>query len=269
MSWRLPPLNALRAFEAAGRHVSFTRAGEELHVTPGAVSRQIKLLEQILGMNLFDRSNRELRLTEGGKQYLTTLSEMFERLDKTTKRLLDTQREQQLHIYCSMTFTLRWLVPRLGSFHALYPKRDIAFAERDRFRGMRDMKQVGGATDISGIDMADLEIHVIDHGERPGARRIAAAEISVHVALAETGILQRPFGDFGVQLRHCLVGGLSCRVFEGPDDIGARKFRHRARVSSLPCLIVAERTASANPLGCLSVSATREAYPVRPRFIRA
>jgi LysR family transcriptional regulator, glycine cleavage system transcriptional activator len=125
MSWRLPPLNALRAFEAAGRHISFTRAGKELHVTPGAVSRQIKFLEESLGISLFDRTNRELRLTEAGKQYLITLSELFERLDKTTKRLLDTQREQQLHIYCSMTFTLRWLVPRLTSFHALYPKRDI------------------------------------------------------------------------------------------------------------------------------------------------
>lgn len=125
MSWRLPPLNALRTFEAAARHVSFTRAGEELHVTAGAVSRQVKALEEALGINLFDRTGRELRLTKGGQTYLITLSDLFERLDKATKQLCDAKREQQLHVYCSMTFTLRWLVPRLSSYHTLYPKRGI------------------------------------------------------------------------------------------------------------------------------------------------
>ncbi len=125
MGWRLPPLNALKAAEAAGRHMSFTRAADELHVTPGAISRQVKLLEDFLGTTVFERKNRELRLLEEGKAYLKSLSEIFERLDTTTRRFQHTRRAQPLHIHCSMTFTLRWLVPRLTSFHASHPTREI------------------------------------------------------------------------------------------------------------------------------------------------
>ena len=75
MAWRFPPLNSLRAFEAAGRCQSFTLAAEELHVTPGAVSRQIKALEEKLGVSLFARNNREVRLTPDSKQYLECLTE--------------------------------------------------------------------------------------------------------------------------------------------------------------------------------------------------
>lgn len=125
MGWRLPPLNALKAVEAAGRNMSFTRAAEELHVTPGAISRQVKLLEDFLGTTVFERKNRELRLLAEGEAYLKSLTEIFERLDATTRRFQDTRRARPLHIHCSMTFTLRWLVPRLTSFHASHPIREI------------------------------------------------------------------------------------------------------------------------------------------------
>ena len=125
MAWRLPPLNALKAVEAAGRHMSFTRAAEELHVTPGAISRQVRLLEDFLGTTVFERQNRELRLLDEGKAYLKSLSEIFERLDTTTRRFQHTRRARPLHIHCSMTFTLRWLVPRLTAFHASHPMREI------------------------------------------------------------------------------------------------------------------------------------------------
>jgi len=86
MAWRLPPLNALRAFEAAGRHVSFTRAAEELRVTPGAVSRQIKLLEGFLGVALFERGNRELKISEAGQAYAAALNGIFEQMHGATSR---------------------------------------------------------------------------------------------------------------------------------------------------------------------------------------
>src|SRR5258708_27574015 len=93
MGWQLPPLNALRAFEAAGRLSSFTLAAEELHVTPGAVSRQIKLLEATLGIPLFIRNNREVRLTPATAPYLNSLTESFRRMDAATGSLRDARRD--------------------------------------------------------------------------------------------------------------------------------------------------------------------------------
>jgi LysR family glycine cleavage system transcriptional activator len=122
---RLPPLNALRAFEAAGRHVSFTKAAEELFVTPGAISRQIKLLEEVLGMELFERTNRDLRISDETREYVVALGEAFHRINQATNRLLVAHRARSLRILCPMTFTLRWLMPRLPLFHQIYPTREI------------------------------------------------------------------------------------------------------------------------------------------------
>src|SRR3990172_9453590 len=97
MSRRLPPLNALRAFECAGRHLSFTRAAYELCVTPGAVSRQIKLLEEFLDIQLFERHNREIRLTLTGQDYLTALTDTFARMDAATRRLTESRRDRPLN----------------------------------------------------------------------------------------------------------------------------------------------------------------------------
>lgn len=125
MSKRLPPLNALRALEAAGRHVSFTKAAEELFVTPGAISRQIKLLEDVLGLELFERTNRDLRIPDETREYAIALGDAFDQINRATKRLLTAHRARSLRIHCPMTFTLRWLMPRLPLFHRLYPTREI------------------------------------------------------------------------------------------------------------------------------------------------
>lgn len=122
-----PPLNPLRTFEAAGRHLNFSAAAEELHVTPGAVSRQIKVLEDFLGLALFQRGHREVRLTEAGETYLTALIDVFGRIDAATRRLTERRRGRSLHIWCSMTFAMRWLVPRLPAFHRANPDRDVLF----------------------------------------------------------------------------------------------------------------------------------------------
>ncbi|WP_298688586.1 LysR substrate-binding domain-containing protein [uncultured Sphingomonas sp.] len=125
MAPRLPPLNAVRAFESAGRNQSFTLAADELHVTSGAISRQIHTLEDHLGFELFRRSHREVRLTPEAAAYLETVSDALERIERGTSRLVDARKQRLLHIHNSITFTLRWLVPRLSGFHAAYPKTEI------------------------------------------------------------------------------------------------------------------------------------------------
>jgi LysR family glycine cleavage system transcriptional activator len=125
MAWQLPPLNALRAFEAAGRLSSFTLAAEELHVTPGAVSRQIKLLEETLGIPLFIRNNREVRLTPESALYLNALTESFRRMDTATGSLRDARRDRPLRIMCSGNVATRWLFSHLRQFHTRYPNRHV------------------------------------------------------------------------------------------------------------------------------------------------
>ncbi|PZW48642.1 LysR family glycine cleavage system transcriptional activator [Humitalea rosea] len=125
MAWQLPPLNALRAFEAAARYGSFAQAAEELCVTPGAISRQVKLLEANLGVQLFVRANRQVRLTAESAQYVATLTELFRRLDVATGRLRDARRERPLRIMCSANVATRWVFPRLRMFHAQYPNRHV------------------------------------------------------------------------------------------------------------------------------------------------
>lgn len=128
MPWQLPPLNALRAFEAAARHQSFTLAAEELHVTPGAISRHIRALESTLGIPLFIRNNRDVRLTLESKAYREVLTDAFRRINAGTENLLNTRRDGPLRITCSMIVAVRWLFPRLPRFHSRYPHRHISVA---------------------------------------------------------------------------------------------------------------------------------------------
>ncbi len=125
MDRRLLPLNALKTLEAAGRNMSFSRAADELHVTPGAISRQVRHLEDILGFPLFERTHSEVKLTPECRVYVESLSDVFEQMERATRRLVSTRRQRSLHIHTAITFTLRWLVPRLVTYHARYPKQDI------------------------------------------------------------------------------------------------------------------------------------------------
>ncbi|TCR70652.1 LysR substrate-binding domain-containing protein [Bosea sp. BK604] len=125
MRMRLPPLNALRALEAAGRHMSFSRAADELCVTAGAVSRQIRGLEELLGFSLFERHHREVRLTPESKIYIDSLTDAFSEMERSTRRLVDSRKLNYLHVHCAITFTLCWLVPRLVNFHQRHPTREV------------------------------------------------------------------------------------------------------------------------------------------------
>lgn len=117
----VPPLRALRAFEAAARHLSFTAAAEELHVTQAAVSQQIKHLESLLDVQLFRRINRRLELTEEGQAYVPEVRESLERLSAATARMARRQRLGILTVSVMPSFATRWLIPRLPRFRAQYP----------------------------------------------------------------------------------------------------------------------------------------------------
>ncbi|HKC52400.1 MAG TPA: transcriptional regulator GcvA [Myxococcota bacterium] len=122
---KLPPLNALRAFEAAARHLSFKRAAVELCVTPAAVSHQVRALEAQLGLALFARLHRALELTPAGARYLPALSEAFDRLDDATLALRTRPRTPRLVLSVVPSFGSNWLVPRLGGFRARHPAIDL------------------------------------------------------------------------------------------------------------------------------------------------
>src|SRR5258707_4363044 len=110
MPRRLPPLNALKAFEAAARHESFTRAAEELCVTQGAVSHQVKALETELGLKLFNRERHGLVITEAGRDYLSVVRDAFDRIALCTERLVSRQRSGVMTISTSRDFAAKWLV---------------------------------------------------------------------------------------------------------------------------------------------------------------
>src|SRR6266513_1541685 len=122
---RLPPLNALKAFEAAARHDSFTRAAEELCVTQGAVSHQVKALEVELGIKLFNRERQRLIITEAGREYLSVLRDALDRIAVGTDRLIQRQSSGVLTVSTSPDFAAKWLVNRLGHFAEQHPSIDL------------------------------------------------------------------------------------------------------------------------------------------------
>ncbi|WP_045589381.1 LysR substrate-binding domain-containing protein [Vibrio vulnificus] len=118
----LPPLNALKAFEAAARLQSFTKAAEELNVTRAAVSQQVKALESQLEAVLFERHGAQLVLTEAARDYLPVVSNLFQQLAVTTDQLFNCRQNGQLVLHVAHSFCLQWLLPRLGDFRRRYPQ---------------------------------------------------------------------------------------------------------------------------------------------------
>ena len=122
---RLPPLNALRAFEAAARHLNFSRAADELAVTPGAVSQQIQNLEDYVGAALFKRTPKGLLLTDAAQTALPALREAFDRLAEAASLLTAAVDGRRLTVSVAPSFAAKWLVPRLGLFEAAHPQVDV------------------------------------------------------------------------------------------------------------------------------------------------
>ena len=121
----LPPLNALRSFDAAARHQSFTRAAHELCVTQGAVSHQVKALEAELGVKLFNRERHGLVITSAGRDYLAVVRDAFDRIALGTEQLTRRQRTGPLAVSTSPDFAAKWLVHRLGRFAAAHPEIEL------------------------------------------------------------------------------------------------------------------------------------------------
>lgn len=159
---RLPPLSALRAFEAAARHGSFKLAASELAVTPTAVSHQIRLLEEYTGLALFERQVRKVVLTEAGQQLYPVLRDGFNAFEATLAGLGATAERQQVTISATNAFTAKWLAPRVASFSQRHPGIDLLLHASD------------DAIDFSGT-AADIAIR---YGRGPYAGLVSQALFS-------------------------------------------------------------------------------------------
>jgi LysR family glycine cleavage system transcriptional activator len=155
---RLPPLNALRAFEAAARHLNFSRAADELSVTPGAVSQQIQNLEDYVGAALFKRTPKGLLLTDAAQTALPALREAFDRLAEAASLLTAAVDGRRLTITAAPSFAAKWLVPRLGHFERLHPHVDVWLS--------------------AGLELVDLAAGEVDVAIRYGAGRYPGLEVS-------------------------------------------------------------------------------------------
>jgi LysR family glycine cleavage system transcriptional activator len=144
MPRRLPPLNALRAFEAAARHLSFIKAADELAVTPGAVSQQIKGLEDQIGCQLFRRLPRGVLLTDQGQRYSRRLTELFDQLMSATDELRRELGPGTLTVSAMPSFAARWLIPRLGAFYQAIPTIALRILAESTLTDFND-----GETDVA------------------------------------------------------------------------------------------------------------------------
>jgi DNA-binding transcriptional LysR family regulator len=141
---KLPSLASFRFFEAAAQTGSFVKAAEQLHVTHGAVSRQVRLLEEALGVELFERRNRAIFLNAAGRSLHATTSALFEQLEGAVYRLQQSAREEVLVLSCEPTIAMKWLIPRLPSFHKANPDINL------------HLVAAGGPIDFTraGVDLA-------------------------------------------------------------------------------------------------------------------
>ena len=170
MIYRLPPLNALRVFEAAARHLSFKEAANELSITQAAVSHQIKSLEDYLGVQLFKRAGRGVQLTEAARAALPRLRDGFDALAAAVETIHVRADETDLQITAPPVFTARWLMPRLAHFQKEEPKIDVRVVALSK---MVDAGALDSAALVSNLDLrsetSGVEIH-LGAGDYPGHR---------------------------------------------------------------------------------------------------
>ena len=237
MTRRLPPLNPLRAFEAAARHLSFTLAADELNVTQSAISRQVKTLETYLQAQLFQRSSRALVLTEAGKRYLPSVHQALDIIDHATAQLFGENTRDRLFIKSSLrTFSMNWLLPRLSSLRAEHPDLEIDFGtavsiseehfcresidvalgrEYPRVEGLRReefMKEVLVAVcspklmsgDVPILESSDIRHHTLLHnGTRPECWAVWLHKASVVGVDTTSGLV---FDSFYLTVRAAIAG---------------------------------------------------------------
>lgn len=191
---RLPPLNALRAFEAAARHMNFTRAADELSVTPGAVSQQIQNLEDYIGASLFRRTSRGLLLTDAAQTALPALREAFDRLGEAASLLTANVEGRRVTVTAAPSFAAKWLMPRLGRFEAAHPDVDVwlsaAMELVDFADGEVDLAVRYGSGHYAGLEEVRLMRETVIPVAAPRLleeRPLAAAQDLAHHTLLHDG----------------------------------------------------------------------------------
>ena len=168
MATRLPPLNALRAFEAAARHLSVKKAAIELNVTPAAVSHQIRMLEDYLGVQLFHRYNRALELTDAARAAMPKMREGFDALIQAVERLRSHVSGGVLTVSAAPSFAARWLMPRLHRFIVAHPEVDVRVSARMRRVSVDGKGDVAErATVEAWLDDSDIAV-LYGRGNYPG-----------------------------------------------------------------------------------------------------
>ena len=219
MPVRLPSLNGLRAFEAVARHMSFTKAAEELNVTQTAVSHQIRRLEAELGVALFLRLNGGLALSEDGQAYLPGVRAAFQALRYSTEQLLESRDKNVLTISTLVSFASKWLLPRLPSFQQAFPAIDVrisASTERVDFRkDAIDAAIRYGRGDWKGLRadflMSDEVFPVCSPALLSGTKALnTPADLINHTMLQVSGMTA---GDWNLWLR---AAGQPPRLAEAP-----------------------------------------------------
>lgn len=160
MRYRLPPLNALKAFEAAARLQSFSRAAEELCVTQGAVSRHIKILEESLDTKLFRRFHRQVVLTDEGLAYSRSVREAFEIIGEHTASLNPGYSDEILRIKALPTFAMRWLIPRLSDFSRQNPDCKVSIHTSHKFADF-DFDDLDGSIEFGNGEWKGVPAHML------------------------------------------------------------------------------------------------------------
>jgi LysR family glycine cleavage system transcriptional activator len=182
--YRLPPLNALRIFEAAARHLSFKGAAAELSITQAAVSHQVKSLEEYLGVELFRRAGRGVQLTEAARACLPKLRDGFDALAAAVELIRERGEESELVITAPPVFTARWLFPRLADFARREPKIEVRVVASSK---MVDAGALDSAALMSNLDLRNetsgVEVH-LGAGEYPGYRSDKLFDVKMAVVAA-------------------------------------------------------------------------------------
>jgi len=218
MSRRLPPLNALRAFEAAARHLSFSKAAEELHVTPAAISHQVKALEGHLGVELFRRLNRALLLTEAGQACLPGLREGFDHLARAVDAVQAWDTRRPLTVSTAPSFGAKWLVPRLERFRQANPGIEVRVDASpeliDFAREDVDVAVRYGTGDYPGLHVERLLVEEVYPVCSPrlleGSRPLRVPDDLRHHTLLHVDWQQQPeaWPDWSMWLRAAGVAGV-------------------------------------------------------------
>lgn len=162
------PLNALNSFEVAARHESFSKAAEELNVTPAAVSQQIRTLEELLGVQLFHRLNRGLALTSAGKSGLSTLQDGFRHVNDAVDQIRSEPTRESLDVWMAPSFASKWLMPRMRRFVELHPTIDLRISSSAE---LVDNKATTPALTEDILRTNDIDIAIrFGRGQYPGCQ---------------------------------------------------------------------------------------------------